>query len=131
MRHRSDDTRIRGYVLVKELAQNDNFNVSVIGFVDDKKINNEISGYRVLGDTYDIPEIVQKYDVKIAFIAMPSADKDTVRRIYDLCQSAKLETKIMKEGDNLLVNELNSPKKYPRYSMMISMELPSLPQLLC
>ncbi len=72
-----------GYVLVKELAQNDNFNVSVIGFVDDKKINNEISGYRVLGDTYDIPEIVQKYDVKIAFIAMPSADKDTVRRIYD------------------------------------------------
>lgn len=102
-----------GYILVKELAQNDNFNVSVVGFVDDKKINNEISGYRVLGDTYDIPEIVQKYDVKIAFIAMPSADKDTVRRIYDLCQSAKLETKIMKEGDNLLVDELNSPKKYP------------------
>lgn len=102
-----------GYILVKELAQNNNFNVSVVGFIDDKKIRNEISGYRVLGDTYDIPEIVQKYDVKIAFIAMPSADKDTIRRIYDLCQSAKVETKIMKEGDDLLVDELHTPKKYP------------------
>lgn len=102
-----------GYILVKELAQNNKFNVDVIGFVDDKKINNEISGYRVLGDTYDIPEIVKQNNVKIAFIAMPSAEKDTISRIYDICQSAKLETKIMKEGDNLLVDDIDTPKKYP------------------
>ena len=102
-----------GYILVKELTQNDKFNVNVVGFVDDKRTDNVISGYKVLGDTYDIPDIVRKYDVKIAFIAIPSATKGDIRRIYDLCQSAKVETKIMKEGDNLLDDELNTTKKYP------------------
>ena len=102
-----------GYILAKELIQNHKFNVKVVGFVDDKKTDNVISGYKVLGDTYDIPDIVRKYDVKIAFIAIPSATKDDLRRIYDLCQSAKVETKIMKEGDNLLDDELNTTKKYP------------------
>ena len=102
-----------GYILAKELIQNHKFNVKVVGFVDDKKTDNVISGYKVLGDTYDIPDIVRKYDVKIAFIAIPSATKDDLRRIYDLCQSAKVETKIMKEGDNLLDNDLNATKKYP------------------
>lgn len=102
-----------GYILAKELIQNHKFNVKVIGFVDDKRTDNVISGYKVLGDTYDIPDIVRKYDVKIAFIAIPSATKDDLRRIYDLCQSVKVETKIMKDGDNLLDNDLNATKKYP------------------
>lgn len=102
-----------GYILAKELIQNHKFNVKVVGFIDDKRTDNVISGYKVLGDTYDIPDIVKKYDVKIAFIAIPSATKDDLRRIYDLCQSAKVETKIMKEGDNLLDDELNATKKYP------------------
>ena len=49
----------------------------------------------------------------MAFIAMPSASKENIQRIYDLCQSAKLETKIMKEQDNLLADDLNENKKYP------------------
>ena len=102
-----------GYILAKELIQNHKFNVKVVGFIDDKRTDNVISGYKVLGDTYDIPDIVRKYDVKIVFIAIPSATKDDLRRIYDLCQSAKVETKIMKEGDNLLDDELNATKKYP------------------
>lgn len=102
-----------GYILAKELAQNDNYCVNVVGFVDDRKIKNEVSGYRVLGDTYDVPEIVNKYNIKIAFIAMPSASKETIRRIYDLCQSVKLDTKIMKDSDNLLSNVEKSKNKYP------------------
>lgn len=102
-----------GYILMKELVQNDNYSINIVGFVDDRKTRNEVSGYRVLGDTYDIPEIVTKYGIKIAFIAMPSASKDTVRRIYDLCQSAKLETKIMKDSDSLLSDTVKAKKKYP------------------
>lgn len=102
-----------GYILAKELTQNDNYSVNVLGFVDDRKTRNEVSGYRVLGDTYDIPEIVLKHNVKIAFIAMPSASRETVRRIYDLCQSAKLDTKIMKDSDNLLSDGVKVKKKYP------------------
>ena len=102
-----------GYILSKELLQNNSFNVHIVGFIDDKRTGNVVSGYKVLGDTYDIPDIVHEYGVKVAFIAMPSASKENIQRIYDLCQSAKLETKIMKEHDNLLADDLNENKKYP------------------
>lgn len=105
-----------GYILLKEIIQNDSFHVEVVGFVDDKRYNNMVSGYKVLGDTYDLPEIVSKYGIEEAFIAIPSADKTNLRRINDLCQSCKLETKIMKRGDKIIESDLDKKydaKKYP------------------
>ncbi|MEG0506793.1 MAG: nucleoside-diphosphate sugar epimerase/dehydratase [Longicatena sp.] len=102
-----------GYILVKELTQNNKFHVDVVGFVDDKKCNSVISGYKVLGDTYDLPSLTTKFDIKVAFIAIPSADKENLRRIFDICQSLKLETKIMKDADSFLVNNLNNMNKVP------------------
>lgn len=105
-----------GYILLKEIIQNDSFHVQVVGFVDDKRYNNMVSGYKVLGDTYDLPEIVSKYGIEEAFIAIPSADKTNLRRINDLCQSCKLETKIMKRGDKIIESDLDKKydaKKYP------------------
>lgn len=105
-----------GYILLKEMIQNDSFHVKVIGFVDDKRSGNVISGYKVLGDTNDLPELVSKYGVEEAFIAIPSADKANIRRINDICQSCKLETKIMKRGDKIVEDDLDkgyNPKKYP------------------
>ena len=105
-----------GYILLKEIIQNDSFHVEVVGFVDDKRYNNMVSGYKVLGDTYDLPEIVSKYGIEEAFIAIPSADKTNFRRINDICQSCKLETKIMKRGDKIIESDLEKKydaKKYP------------------
>lgn len=105
-----------GYILLKEIIQNDSFHVEVVGFVDDKRYNNMVSGYKVLGDTYDLPEIVSKYGIEEAFIAIPSADKTNLRRINDICQSCKLETKIMKRGDKITESDLEKKydaKKYP------------------
>lgn len=105
-----------GYILLKEIIQNDDFHVQIVGFVDDKRYGNLISGYKVLGDTYDLPEIVSKYGVEEAFIAIPSADKANIRRINDICQSCKLETKIMKRGDKIIESDLDKKydaKKYP------------------
>ena len=105
-----------GNILLKEIIQNDSFHVEVVGFVDDKRYNNMVSGYKVLGDTYDLPEIVSKYGIEEAFIAIPSADKTNLRRINDICQSCKLETKIMKRGDKIIESDLEKKydaKKYP------------------
>lgn len=105
-----------GYILLKEMIQNDKFHVNVVGFIDDKRYNNMVSGYKVLGDTYDLPDIVSKYGVEEAFIAIPSADKTNIRRIYDICQTCKLETKIMKRGDTIVEDDLDrdyDAKKYP------------------
>lgn len=69
-----------------------------------------ISGYTVLGSTYDLPEIVNKYKVNEAYIAIPSASKAEIRRMNDICQSLKLKTKIMKEAETLLEDD---EKAYP------------------
>ena len=107
-----------GYLMLKELTQNEKYNVNVVGFIDDKKIGSVISGYKVLGDTYDIPSVVSKYDVQCAFIAIPSADKENIRRIYDICQSVKLETKIMKDSHDILDDSLK-PKNIPLHDISI------------
>ncbi len=107
-----------GYLMLKELTQNEKYNVNVVGFIDDKKIGSVISGYKVLGDTYDIPSAVSKYDVQCAFIAIPSADKENIRRIYDICQSVKLETKIMKDSQDILDDSLK-PKNIQLHDISI------------
>ena len=99
-----------GYILSKEIAQNEKMNVNVVGFADDKRVNKVINGQRVLGSTYDLPELVTKYQINTAYIAIPSATKAEIRRINDICQSLKLKTKIMKEADTLLEDEGASAK---------------------
>lgn len=107
-----------GYILSKELRQNDQYkDIKMIGFVDDKRVNKMVSGYEVLGDTYDLPQIVNQYKIKAAFIAIPSATKVELRRIVDICQSLKLETKIMKEGTDFFASE--TKKNYPVESISI------------
>lgn len=101
-----------GYILLKEILQNEKMHVNVVGFVDDQRVNKMISGYNVLGSTYDLPELVAKYHVTSAYIAIPSAGKGDLRRINDLCQSLKLKTKIMREADSLLEDELGK-RRYP------------------
>lgn len=100
-----------GYILSKEISQNEKMNVNVVGFADDQRVNKVINGQRVLGSTYDLPELVTKYQISTAYIAIPSATKAEIRRINDICQSLKLKTKIMKEADSLLEDE--SAAKYP------------------
>lgn len=100
-----------GYILLKEILHNPNMHVRVVGFVDDKKYNKVIAGVSVLGDTYDLPAIVSRYQIGIAYIAIPSASKQDIRRIVDLCQSLKLETKIMKNANSLLEDEVE--QQYP------------------
>ena len=100
-----------GYILSKEISQNEKMNVNVVGFADDQRVNKVINGQRVLGSTYDLPELVTKYQISTAYIAIPSATNAEIRRINDICQSFKLKTKIMKEADSLLEDE--SAAKYP------------------
>lgn len=108
-----------GYILLKELTQNESYRVDVVGFVDDKKMHSVLAGYKVLGDTYDIPSIVNKYGVEVAFIAIPSADKENIRRIFDICQSVRLETKIMKATDTMLDDDISNAKKVPLQDISI------------
>ena len=91
-----------GYILCREVIQNKSIDAHVIGFVDDACVGKIVYGKKVLCDTEHMAPIVEKYEIKMALIAMPSASKKDIRRIYEHCRELHLEVKIMKSGDSIL-----------------------------
>jgi len=95
-----------GYLLLKELEHNPKYRAKVIGFVDDAKVKKVVSGKNVLGDTYQLPKLIDKYDIKVVYIAIPSAAKSDIKRIVTLCHgsSGSVEVKIMQKEDIRIVD---------------------------
>lgn len=90
-----------GSVLAREIAYSERYNSKIVGFVDesDAKQGKIVLGYPVLGRDMDLPEIAKKYDVKEAYVAIPTASQEKIKKILDMCQEAGLHTKIMVYGE--------------------------------
>ena len=101
-----------GYILCREIMQNRSIDAHVVGFVDDARVGKIVYGKKVLCDTLHMGKIVEKYDVQMALIAIPSASTKDIRRIYELCRGLNLEIKIMKKGDSMLENA-DAKRRYP------------------
>ena len=101
-----------GYILCRETMQNRSIDAHVVGFVDDARVGKIVYGKKVLCDTLHMGKIVEKYEVQMALIAIPSASTKDIRRIYELCRGLNLEVKIMKKGDSMLENA-DAKRRYP------------------
>ena len=93
-----------GEMILREIHSNPRLNYTPIGLVDDdrKKRNMTIHGYRVLGNTRDIPTIVDNYNVKEVFLAIPTASGAAKRRIMLTCKSAGVKSKTLPGVGELL-----------------------------
>lgn len=81
-------------LLLREFTRNPALNVyNVIAIVDDDstKIGCELHGIRVIGKLRDIPEVIDKQDIELVIIAMPSASSSVIRQVVDYCKDAKVE----------------------------------------
>lgn len=101
-----------GYILCREIMQNRSIDAHVVGFVDDARVGKIVYGKKVLCDTLHMGKIVEKYEVQMALIAIPSASTKDIRRIYELCRGLNLEVKIMKKGDSML-ESADTKRRYP------------------
>lgn len=101
-----------GYILCREIMQNRSIDAHVVGFVDDARVGKIVYGKKVLCDTLHMGKIVEKYEVQMALIAIPSASTKDIRRIYELCRGLNLEVKIMKKGDSML-ESADAKRRYP------------------
>lgn len=90
-----------GSILAREITYSERYNSKIVGFVDesDAKQNKIILGYPVLGKDMDLPEIAKKHNVNLAYVAIPTASQEKVKKILDMCQEANLHTKIMVYGE--------------------------------
>ena len=78
-----------GEMIARELVQDPEGKYQPVAFIDDdpRKRGTEVRGIRVVADCRRIPEVVSRYDIDLIFIAVPSANTRTMRRIVTYCEA--------------------------------------------
>ncbi|HAZ0639565.1 TPA: polysaccharide biosynthesis protein [Enterococcus faecium] len=86
--------------------------IHVVGFVDDdpNKRNRYLSGKKVLGALKDIPELIEKYDIQMVTIAIPSLSRKKLRRIFELVESAHVKVNTMPSIEELASGKISVSK---------------------
>lgn len=84
-----------GALLVRQLEENPQLHMQIVGFLDDNpdKRDARISGVPVLGNRDDIPDLVKQHRVQQVIIAMPSAPGKEIRSILRICDQAGVTAK--------------------------------------
>lgn len=86
-----------GAMMVRELRENPQLALEVVGFLDDdpQKRDMQIYGVRVIGGAHDIPRLVVEHRVSQVIIAMPSAPGKVIRQVVEVCERVGVGTKSM------------------------------------
>lgn len=86
--------------------------IHVVGFVDDdpNKRNTYLSGKKVLGALKDIPELIEKYDIQMVTIAIPSLSRKKLQRIFELVESARVKVNTMPSIEELASGKISVSK---------------------
>lgn len=104
-----------GTMLVREMQQNPALGLVPVAFLDADRAKHGtwILGVPVVGDRTKLREVVEKYKVQQAIIAMPSAPGKTIRELARVCREINLPVKIAPsvfelQDDSLSVKQLRS-----------------------
>lgn len=86
-----------GVMVAKEVDQNPQMGIQVVGFVDDDplKVGTVIQGQKVLGDSASLATIAKERKADQAIITIASASGAAIRKIVELCEKVDLPVKII------------------------------------
>lgn len=95
-----------GRMLIREFAHSQFLSSRVVCLIDDNssKFRKMLSGVRIVGNRYDIPEMVKKYDVNKIIYAIPSGSAKVRKEILQICSTTKCEVQTI-PGMYQLINE--------------------------
>lgn len=86
-----------GDLLLRDLLRSTEHSYEVVGLVDDdpRKRGTHLGGKPVLGNTTELPMLVERFGVAQLLIAIPRLSAQKVREILKLCSSLKLQYKMI------------------------------------
>ena len=95
-----------GRMLIREFAHSQFLSGRVVCLIDDNpsKFRKMLSGVRIVGNRYDIPEMVKKYNVNKIIYAIPSGSAKVRKEILQICSTTKCEVQTI-PGMYQLINE--------------------------
>ena len=100
-----------GEIVARELnqPQDENSAYMPVGFVDDDlgKQGREVQGLQVLGAIRDIPEVVDKHEIKLVIIAMPSVSSVKMREIVSICEKLDIEFRTLPRVSDMALGKVS------------------------
>lgn len=92
--------------ILRELSKSaDNIYIPVCIVDDDQqKIDRRIAGVKVLGTTYEIPDLCKKFDIDIILFSINKISVSDKKRILEICSKTGIEVKLVPNIYSLLEN---------------------------
>ncbi|MBZ2175128.1 polysaccharide biosynthesis protein [Schnuerera sp. xch1] len=86
-----------GAMVIREYNNHTQLNSKPVAIIDDdvKKQDLIIRGVPVLGRRDDIPRLAEEMEIDEVIIAIPSADRNEIREIVEVCRQTKCKLKIL------------------------------------
>jgi len=83
--------------------------INVIGFVDDdpNKKNTYLSGKKVFGKIDELPVLVEKYDIKMITIAIPSLSRKKLREIFEAIEPLHVKVNTMPSMEEMASGKIS------------------------
>lgn len=101
-----------GVSILQEMRRNPKLCLSPIAFIDDnpQKLGLNIQGLPVIGNRYQIPEIISRQNIRQVVIAMPTASGKVIREIVDVCQAIGVKVTTLPATNEILdrSNQVNT-----------------------
>lgn len=88
---------LAGKLLINEINNNPNFNYEVVGLIDDDpaKLHQTISNVAVIGNTSNIPRLVNDLSVDEIIFAIPSLSGEQKKRIFEIINQSKVRIRTL------------------------------------
>lgn len=103
---------VAGIELLDQINRNLKKIYQVVGFIDDdpKKSNKKIKKLPILGTTKNLSQVIRKNHVSEVFIAIPSAQGESIRQVIEQCQKEKVLFKIVPRLLEIVLGEVKLQK---------------------
>lgn len=98
-----------GEMLVRDLLRGSNVGYWPVAFVDDnpRRVGQEIHGVPVVADCDQLPEVAERLEADIVFIAVTEAKARTMRRLVELCERSGRPFRILPGLQNVVDGQVN------------------------
>jgi FlaA1/EpsC-like NDP-sugar epimerase len=97
-----------GTLIARQLLNNQDLGLKPSAFIDDdpNKYKLHILGIPVTGTSKEIVQAVEKFEIDLIVLAIPSLSKDELTRIFDECSKTKVKTQIMPMIEDIMLGKV-------------------------
>ena len=96
-----------GRMVLHKIRQSPGLGYTVVGFVDDRDPPSNVLGASVLGQTDDLPRLIETHQVDEVIVAMPEASHQDILSIITRCEREKVTIKVFPDVFQIMASEVS------------------------